>query len=511
MKDRRFAFVALIIAVCTGIAFKLINDEVPEPYMDEHFHVKQTQQYCSGAFQEWDPKITTFPGLYFIATVLGWATRRCDLTALRFVNAAFTVACFPLFYFLALTLNTSEQPTAALIIKASACCLFPVHFFHGLLYYTDTVSVFFVFLALLAGLRGWRGTRFIASLLSIAMRQTNAVWVGFILGCGIFKEIDPSLIFGDRGDRKKRKMKEEGYSSQRQQQQDHQQQQVSFIEPIKNIMTSIWNDKYSLIVTKSWEIIALLVSFATFVIWNGGVVIGDKSHHTLSLHLMQPIYLIAYIAAALAPLCFSTGSISNTLKMAIKHPGMYIMTAAVMMTMVYNFTLIHPFMVADNRHIVFYIWRRVLNYRWWSRYALIPFYLHSATALLKAVVAREGGRMDGGGGGGGSRREKMEHSSSQRLPLLLLWWLCSAVVLVPSKLVEFRYFTVPTLIAFLMLMVDGREVGKEGGDRMRRMRMTSSAAVAVVVGWAVVDIITVWLFLNKPFMWGDGSIARFVW
>jgi alpha-1,2-glucosyltransferase len=115
------------------------------------------------------------------------------------------------------------------------------------------------------------------------------------------------------------------------------------------------------------------------------------------------------------------------------------------------------------------------------------------------------------GGDGGSRREKTEHSSSHRLPLLLLWWLCSAVVLVPSQLLEFRYFTVPTLIAFLMLTVDGREDGKEGGDGMRRTRMTAAAAVAVVVGWAVVDIITVWVFLNKPFIWGDGSIARFVW
>lgn len=26
----------------------------------------QTQQYCSGRFSEWDPKITTLPGLYIL-------------------------------------------------------------------------------------------------------------------------------------------------------------------------------------------------------------------------------------------------------------------------------------------------------------------------------------------------------------------------------------------------------------------------------------------------------------
>ena len=31
---------------------------------DEPFHVRQTRQYCEGNWDDWDPKITTFPGLY---------------------------------------------------------------------------------------------------------------------------------------------------------------------------------------------------------------------------------------------------------------------------------------------------------------------------------------------------------------------------------------------------------------------------------------------------------------
>lgn len=33
---------------------------------DEIFHYPQTRQYCAGNWQAWDPKITTFPGLYII-------------------------------------------------------------------------------------------------------------------------------------------------------------------------------------------------------------------------------------------------------------------------------------------------------------------------------------------------------------------------------------------------------------------------------------------------------------
>ena len=33
---------------------------------DEPFHVPMTQRYCQGDFLYWDPKVTTFPGLYII-------------------------------------------------------------------------------------------------------------------------------------------------------------------------------------------------------------------------------------------------------------------------------------------------------------------------------------------------------------------------------------------------------------------------------------------------------------
>ena len=33
---------------------------------DEWFHVPQTQRYCRGDYEHWDPKITTFPGLYLL-------------------------------------------------------------------------------------------------------------------------------------------------------------------------------------------------------------------------------------------------------------------------------------------------------------------------------------------------------------------------------------------------------------------------------------------------------------
>ena len=54
---------------------------------DETFHVGQTQQYCRGLWKHWDPKITTFPGLYILGVahtgLLRLLLRRTDLSLVR--------------------------------------------------------------------------------------------------------------------------------------------------------------------------------------------------------------------------------------------------------------------------------------------------------------------------------------------------------------------------------------------------------------------------------------------
>ncbi|KAF8932809.1 hypothetical protein BGZ58_006778 [Dissophora ornata] len=54
---------ALHLLVLAAIAAQWTS-VVPDPYMDEIFHVPQAQRYCQGDFWTWDPKLTTPPGLY---------------------------------------------------------------------------------------------------------------------------------------------------------------------------------------------------------------------------------------------------------------------------------------------------------------------------------------------------------------------------------------------------------------------------------------------------------------
>ena len=52
--------------------------------------------------------------------------------------------------------------------------------------------------------------------------------------------------------------------------------------------------------------ITLILLFAGFVIWNGGVVLGDKSNHIATLHLPQMLLATALFILGYAPY-FSAG------------------------------------------------------------------------------------------------------------------------------------------------------------------------------------------------------------
>ena len=61
-----FSFCSALLAISLGI-FIQFNTKQPQPYMDEIFHIPQAQKYCHFKFKEWDPKITTLPGIYLVS------------------------------------------------------------------------------------------------------------------------------------------------------------------------------------------------------------------------------------------------------------------------------------------------------------------------------------------------------------------------------------------------------------------------------------------------------------
>lgn len=178
------------------------------------------------------------------------------------------------------------------------------------------------------------------------------------------------------------------------------------------------------VLQRVWPFVAVLLGFVQFVVWNGGVVLGDKSNHVATVHAAQLLYLWPLLAFFSTPLFVThvlyyvglawdtvTGSIhvdkqpsektlaATPLTKAAFPDGKETYTGPVllrwlhvvavdktyypvylfvvfnaMLAIVHWNTLIHPFTLADNRHYMFYVFRYTIRRNTWIRYALVPVY-----------------------------------------------------------------------------------------------------------------------------------------
>ena len=131
-------------------------------------------------------------------------------------------------------------------------------------------------------------------------------------------------------------------------------------------------------------------------------------------------------------------------------------------------TIVHPYLLADNRHYTFYLWRRILKFKQ-VRYALGMSSILSVWMICDALHVRH------------------------RRMWLVGFLICVTAVTVPSPLLELRYFTLPFL--FMML----------------QMPMNIVGSFMLALSFASVNILTFYVFMEKHYTWADGSKARFMW
>ncbi|KAJ1952179.1 glucosyltransferase [Linderina pennispora] len=143
-----------------------------------------------------------------------------------------------------------------------------------------------------------------------------------------------------------------------------------------------------------------------------------------------------------------------------------------MVVIVDRFTIEHPFLLSDNRHYPFYVWKNIYRRHWAVRYALTPLYAYAMWAMYQCAKRR------------------------QSTLWLLALAACTMAVLVPSPLLEFRYFTVPYFFF-----------------RLNCSPLSTRGTVLELAWFAAINALTVWVFLNKPFTWDSepGRLQRFMW
>lgn len=142
----------VVLLLCSIKIATLVNSIVPEPYMDEIFHIPQAQRYCNdGIFNaQWDDKITTLPGLYIVslpfmklASLLSKQDQLCSTYSLRSMNIVFICMLFTIITMIL----SSNKKTSFPVYKSFQLTTLPLLYFFTSLYYTDIGATLFLIIS----------------------------------------------------------------------------------------------------------------------------------------------------------------------------------------------------------------------------------------------------------------------------------------------------------------------------------------------------------------------------
>ncbi|XP_055761333.1 dol-P-Glc:Glc(2)Man(9)GlcNAc(2)-PP-Dol alpha-1,2-glucosyltransferase [Salvelinus fontinalis] len=452
------------------LLFSKITREQREPYMDEIFHVRQAQKYCYGKFNEWDPMITTLPGLYLasvgVIKPVVWLVDLtgkvvCSTAMLRFINLLFNCGILYLLYLIICKLHLKEKTKTASrrVLSALSLSTFPVLYFFNFLYYTDAGSTFFILFTYLMTLYGCHKASALLGVFAIFFRQTNIIWVAFCAATVVANKMDETW----RTEQSKKK-------------DDKSPCQIPFsVSGVKRVMRFLLEflttaNHVKAVTLVAWPYILVAVGFIAFIVLNDGIVIGDRTSHEACLNFPQLFYFFSFAFFFSIPtsLCYHRAlRFLQTLK---KQPLLYLLITGLCLLLVWKFTFVHKYLLADNRHFPFYVWKRIFQKHEAVRFALIPAYVFAAWNFVDTLKSRS-------------------------LFWILAFLVCLLAATVPQKLLEFRYFIVPYLLY-----------------RLHMPLPSLTRLVLEFLLYTAVNAATLYIFVNKTFQWPNSpAVQRFMW
>lgn len=161
---------------------------------------------------------------------------------------------------------------------------------------------------------------------------------------------------------------------------------------------------------------------------------------------------------------------NQALKIVRKYRLSIILACIFFVIIIHENTIVHPYMLADNRHYFFYIWNKFYGRFWWARYIVVPFYLISIVILHLSISMRSAG-------------------------FQLIFISCTIANIMFQQLIEIRYFILPFLI----------------------IRISSSSAkfkmiFLELIVYTIINIVVFYLFYSKEIVWSDYSyVQKLIW
>lgn len=217
------------------------------PASDEGFHAPQVWHYYVGG-KNYADNLTVPPTYHFILAFIVRQIGHYSDYILRLVNLSIALFSLPIFYAIAARYYPRDAGIRMLQLFF-APLIFPYFF----LIYTDTWSLLVIALTFLLTLRRWYFCAALAGLFAICVRQDSVVWVGlaYLLICfdGVTLKLpDRNRVF------------------------------------LKNVFI------------RGLPFLIIFAGFIAFVIYNGGVAVGDKGAHKMNAFNISNIYVFLVCA-----------------------------------------------------------------------------------------------------------------------------------------------------------------------------------------------------------------------
>lgn len=167
-------------------------------------------------------------------------------------------------------------------------------------------------------------------------------------------------------------------------------------------------------------------------------------------------------------------NITSVVRTILRKPNMIIALIAVVVSIIHFNTIIHPYLLADNRHYTFYVWNRFLGRNDLTKYLAIPVYLIALVLLQQNL-------------------QRMNATLSHLFPIGLF------ATIGMQSLIEVRYFLLPYLILRLFF--------KDVKDKRYPIYLGLE-----LLFYILINIGSFYVFFTKEIRWKDfADIQRIIW
>jgi len=227
----------------------------------------------------------------------------------------------------------------------------------------------------------------------------------------------------------------------------------------------------SVILLNVWPYCIVFLAFMIFFWINDGIVVGARRDHEVAFHFPQLLYFAVFAAWFASVHVMSIKNVIAFVQFVKRHLLLNIFLLLMCFCAIWRFTYVHRYVLADNRHYTFYVWSWLFARHPLLRYAFVPLYLLAGYLVLQSLALR------------------------QHFLWCVGYVLSVTALLVPTTLLEFRYYIVPYIIFRLNISVS-----------------SLSQLVAEFCMYAVINALTIYIFLHRPFYWNsEVSLQRFMW